>query len=85
MMNQLAHRLLKPVPLIWDILLSAAGCFVFMRYSRLRAIGEEGSDAESSALAEGRARKPLAGIGAALFLLAFVTSEALATIRALGH
>jgi hypothetical protein len=34
---------------------------------------------------DGALRKPLAGIGAALFLLAFVTSEALVVIRALCH
>jgi hypothetical protein len=35
--------------------------------------------------ADGRSTKPLAGIGAALFLLAFVASEAAATVVSLRH
>jgi hypothetical protein len=46
---------------------------------------KEGSDTVASIRVVGPARKTLAGIGAALFLLAFVNTEALATIRTLGH
>ena len=52
---------------------------------RLVAMGKEGSETATSIRAVGPARKPLAGIGAALFLLVFVASEALATIGALRH
>jgi hypothetical protein len=46
---------------------------------------KEGSETDPSMRAVGPGRKTLAGIGAALFLLAFVTTEAMATIRALAH
>jgi hypothetical protein len=48
-------------------------------------MGNERSETGASIQAVGTAGKKLAGIGAALFLLAFVTSEALATVRALAH
>ena len=54
-----------------------------MRSFRMVAMGQEGPDARSSMRADGRSTKPFAGIGAALFLLAFVASEAAATIVAL--
>ena len=66
-----------------DLAAPSAGCLVFMRGFRLIAMGEageEGSDTGSSMRAHGRSLKPLAGIGAALYLLAFVANEALATI-----
>jgi hypothetical protein len=84
-MNSSAGRILKLGPLMRDLFVSAAGCFAFTRCFRLIAIGKEGSDTGPYIHVVGRSRKPLAGIGAALFLLAFVASEALAAIRALGH
>ena len=69
--------------LMRDLVASAAGCFVFTRGFRLIAIDEVGSNTESALRTVGKSRKSLAGIGAALFLLAFVTSEALATVVAL--
>jgi hypothetical protein len=54
-----------------------------MRGFRLVALEKEDSAAGSSIRVDRTPGKPLAGIGAALFLLAFVTSEALVTIRAL--
>jgi hypothetical protein len=51
----------------------------------LIAIGRKGSETGSSICFASSLRKPLAGIGAALFLLAFATIEALAAIRAIGH
>jgi hypothetical protein len=56
-----------------------------MRGFRLVAMDKEESDAGAAPRADGRSPKLLAGIGAALFLLAFVASEALATIGALRH
>ena len=49
------------------------------------AMGKEGSETGASIRAASRARKPLAGIGAVLLLLVFVTTEALATIQVLGY
>jgi hypothetical protein len=88
MMNSYFGRILKLGPLSRDLFVSAAGGFAFTRCFRLIAlgrVGREGSGTGSSICVASPSRKPLAGIGAALFLLAFVTSEALATIRALGR
>jgi hypothetical protein len=79
-MSSFGRRVSEPGSFMGDLVLSAAGCFVFMRGFRLVAMRNEGSDTGSSMRAAGRSTKPLAGIGAALFLLAFVASEALATI-----
>jgi hypothetical protein len=48
-------------------------------------MGEERTDPLASICVDGALRKPLASIGVALFLLAFVTSEALVMIRAFCH
>ena len=83
MMNSFAHRVLK-IPRLWlDLVVCAAGCFALVCGFRLLAMGEKGSDTAGSVRAVGAPRKQLAGIGAALFLLAFVASEAAATIVAL--
>ena len=65
-----------------DMVVSAGGCFVFIRGFWAVATELKRPDARSSMRAEGRPTKPLEGIGAALFLLAFVASEAAATIVA---
>jgi len=83
MMSRFMRRMLKLGPFMGDLAVSATGCFALMRGFRLLAIGEKGSDTTGSARAAGTPRKHLAGIGAALFLLAFVASEAAATIVAL--
>ena len=82
-MSRFMRRILKLGPIMGDVALSSVGCFAMMRGFRLLAGGEKGSDTTGSARAAGTPRKHLAGIGAALFLLAFVASEAAATIVAL--
>ncbi len=84
-MSNYIRRISKLGLLIGDMVVSAAGGFVFMRGFRVVAMGQEGPDTRSSMRAVGRYTKPLAGIGAALFLLAFVASEAAATVLALRH
>ena len=84
-MSSHIRRILNFGLLIGDVVVSAAGCFVFMRCSRVVATGQERPDAGSSMRADGRSIKPLAGIGAALFLLAFVASEAAATVVSFRH
>ena len=79
-MSRFMRRILKLGPIMGDVALSSVGCFAMMRGFRLLAVGEKGSDTTGSARAAGTPRKHLAGIGAALFLLAFVASEAAATI-----
>ena len=81
-MSRFIRRMLKLGPFMGDLAVSAAGCFALMRGFRLLAIEEEGSDTAGSVRAAGTPRKQLAGIGAALFLLAFVASEAAATFVA---
>jgi len=83
MMSHLLRRMLKLGPFMGDLAVSVTGCFVFMRGFRAVAMGPERPDARSSMRADGKSTKPLEGIGAALFLLAFVASEAAATIVAL--
>ena len=70
-------------PLMRDLVGSTTGSFVFTCGFRLIAIDEVGSNTEAAVRTVSRSQKSLAGIGAALFLLAFVTSEALATAVAL--
>jgi hypothetical protein len=84
MMNSFVRRILKLGPLMWDLVVSTAGCFAFTRCFRLIAIGKEESDTGSSICVTSRFRKPSAGIGAALLLLAFIASEGLTMIGALG-
>jgi hypothetical protein len=83
MMSRFIRRMLKFGPFMGDLAVSAAGCFALMRGFRLLAIEEKGSGTAGSVRAAGTPRKQLAGIGAALFLLAFVASEAAATVVAL--
>lgn len=65
--------------------MSACGCFALMRGFRLLAIEKNESDTAEPGRTPGAPREHLAGIGAALLLLAFVTSEAAATVVALRH
>lgn len=77
------RRILKLGPLMGDMAVSAAGCFVFIRGFRVVVLEQERPNARSSVRTEGVPRMPLVGISAALFLLAFVASEAAATVVAL--
>jgi hypothetical protein len=85
MMNCSVRRILNLKLLLWDLCVSSVGCFVFTSGFRSFAMEKEGSETGACVRAVGLARETLAGIGAALFLLGFVTTEALATIRALAH
>jgi hypothetical protein len=82
-MSSLIRRILKLGPYMGDLAASATGCFVLTPGFRLLAIEEKGSGTAGSVPVTGTPRRQLAGIGAALFLLAFVASEAAATIVAL--
>jgi hypothetical protein len=70
---------------MWNICAFSVGYFVFTTAFRSFATEQEGSETGSPIRAVGPPRETLAGIGAALFLLSFVTTEALATVRALVH
>jgi hypothetical protein len=83
MISRTLQLISKPGPWMGDLVGSAAGSSVFTRGFRLIAIDEVGSNTEAALRTVSRSGKSLSGIGAALFLLAFVTSEALATVVAL--
>jgi hypothetical protein len=85
MMNCSVRSILKLGPHVLDLCASSVGCFVFTRGFRSLAMEKEGSVTGAALRAAGSARRPLADSAAALFLLAFVTTEALATIRALAR
>jgi hypothetical protein len=82
MMRRYLRRILKLGLLMVDIVVSATGSFAVMRGFRPTSIEETGSDMAESDRVAGTPGKQLAGIGAALFLLAFVASEAAAPIVA---
>ncbi len=85
MMSTYMRRILKLGLLMGDMAVSATGCFALMRGFRVVAMGQERPDARSSMRADGRSTRPFAGIGAALFLLAFAASEAAAAVVAFRH
>jgi len=84
-MSSFVPRTLKFGSLLWNLVVSGAGGFVFMRGFHLVTRGKERSDPAAAIRSTGLFGKPMAGIGAALFLLVFITSEAFATIRVLLH
>jgi hypothetical protein len=85
MTQSFALRILKLGPTMWDLLGSAVGCFVFLRGFRLVAIGNKGSDAAAQIHIADTSPEPLVGIGAEVFLLTVLTSEALVRIQALRY
>ena len=68
---------------IGSLIAAATGCFVFTRGFRLVAMNEEESHSALPILHKDGHRKSMAGIGAALLLVAFISSEAVATVVAL--
>ena len=75
MKTSIACRIRSYGAILWDLFLSAVGCFVLSRCFRLVADGGEGPETEATACAIGQARDPLAYVGAALILLAVVANE----------
>ena len=84
-MNNLFRHIVRLGPSVGNLFVTAVGGLVFMPGFRLIAMGKEKSDAELPMRADDWSLKTLAGIDAAVFLLAFAGSEALATIAALRH
>lgn len=82
-MSHLLRRTLKFGPTMRYLVASAAGCFVLTRGYKLIAKDGEESDTGSPLRVVGRSLQRWAGMDAAFFLLAFITSEALMTIMAL--
>jgi hypothetical protein len=83
MMSRFLRRISKLGLFLSDLIASATGCFVFTRGFRFVALNEEESHSTSPIRHNDGPPKSLAGIGAALLLVAFASSEALATVLAL--
>jgi hypothetical protein len=85
MTNTFVRHISKYSQPLWDLVLSVIGGFAFIGRLGTLAKGEDGFGTGFSPGVDVTPRKPLPGLGAALFLLAFVASEALATIGAFRH
>ena len=85
MMSHILRRNSKLGMLVGYLAALGARCFVFSSGFRLAAMDAEGSDTMSPVTTDRGTPRRLAGVAAAIFLLAFVASEALATIAALRH
>lgn len=68
---------------VGNLIAAATGCFVFTRGFRLVVMNEEESHSALPILHDNGHRKSMAGIGAALLIVAFISSEAVATVVAL--
>jgi hypothetical protein len=85
MTSNFIRRSLRLGAVVGNLFMTASGSFMLLRGFRQVALDEEAPGTESSQRADGKSRRMIAGIDAAVFLLAFVASEALATIGALSH
>ena len=85
MISHILGRISKLGPIMGNLVTSAVGCFIFTPGFRLVAMDDEGSDRELPMQADDRSPGVSIGIGAAIFLMIFIASEALATIAALRH
>ena len=82
MKTSIASRIHRHFAIVWDLFLSAVGCFVLRRCYRLVAMGRDGQETGATAVGIGQARDPLAYVGAALILLAIAANEQPEMIRA---
>ena len=82
MITHILGRISKLGPIMANLVASAIGCFVFRPGFRLFAMDGEGSDRELPMQTADRSRGLSIGIGAAIFLMIFIASEALATVAA---
>jgi hypothetical protein len=85
MINSYVRNITKLGLVTRDLIASAAGCFLFLPGYRAVARGTYGASAPFSAQNSDASAETLKRAGAAFFLLSFFVSEALTTIRALGH
>ena len=82
MKTSIASRIHRHFAIVWDLFLSAVGCFVLRRCFRLVAEERDGQETGATAVGIGQARDPLAYVGAALILLALAANEQPGMIRA---
>ena len=83
MMRQILRQTSKLCALLGDLIVSGAGCFIFTSGFRQVAMEEEESDTKPPMPVGASSPGRLAGLAAAIFLLLFVTSEAVAAVVAL--
>jgi hypothetical protein len=83
MMSNILRSISKLGPIMGSLVASVTGCFEFTPGFQLVAVDEEGSQTPSPMRANDTSKAHSVGIGAAIFLMVFITSEALATIVAL--
>jgi len=75
MKTSITSRIRTCRAILWDLFLSAVGCFVLRGCFRLVADGRDGTETRANPCAVGQARDPLAYVGAALILLALAANE----------
>ena len=85
MMNRFVQSISRLGLFTKDLVVSAAGCFLFLPGFRLVTAGNRRTGNTLSEQNAEMSPERLAGAGAAFFLLSFIVSEAVAMIRALGH
>lgn len=85
MTSHFLRRISKFGQIMGNLVASAVGCFAFTPGFRMVARDEEGSKTESPVRVESGSPVLSIGIGAAIFLMVFIASEALATVVALRH
>lgn len=82
-MSHLLRRISAFGMFVGNLALSGVGGFAFTDGFRLVAMSADVSEQESGIRVGGRSTRRVAGIAAAIFLLLFVTSEAVAAVVAL--
>ncbi len=82
MKTSIAERIRTYIAILWDLLLSAVGCFVLRRCFCLVAEGRDVPETGATAAGIGQARDPLAYMGTALILLALAANDQPELIRA---
>ena len=83
MISHILGRISRLGPIMGKLVAFTVRCFVFTPGLRLVAMDEERSDGELPMQANGRSLGLSIGIGAAIFLMILIASEAPATIAAL--
>jgi len=75
MKTSISSRIRIYKAILWNLFLSAVGCFVLRSCFCLVAEGRDGPETGATVAGIGQARDPLAYVGAALILLARAANE----------
>jgi len=82
MKTSIASRIRPYAEMLWDLFLSAFGCFVLRRCFRLIAEGSDLQETVTNVVALGHARDPIAYMRAALILMALAANDQPGLMRA---